>query len=120
LPNRAGTYGIDDRGDPRGAAAIVDIPMVGLEAIGRDPGYLRELSVGDVRQDLRLRHGHAIDPLRAGAIELAIDGLRLAMCSMEIGAFQAGPGWRHSSARSALGLEQIGQRGMFEARVLRG
>ena len=93
--------------------------VIGIRASGNDPAHLRELAVGDVREDLRLRDDHVAGPIRPGAGERAVDGLLLADVLNGIGRRPDGTGGRGVVAPGhALGIEQVRQRGMFEARIL--
>ena len=112
-PNR-----VDNGGYPRGSSARADAGMIGRVAIGHYPAYLRELPIGYVLQDLRRRDNHVLDPIRSGASELAVNGLRLADVLNCVG---RGPNKTNRVnvvvPGHTLRIEEVGQCGMLKAGI---
>ena len=106
-------------GHPGGSAAVVAYGVIGFGAVGNDPAHLRELAIGDVRQDLRLRDDHVVGPYRARAGEHAVDGLLLADVLDGVGPGPDGTGGGGVVAPGqSPGIEQVSQCGMLETGIL--
>src|SRR5580704_17945495 len=94
--------------------------MIGVEAIGNDPGHLCKYAVGDVREDSRLRDDNIAVPVGAGAGASAVNGLLLTDVLDGNRSSPDGTGGRRVVAPShPVGLKEITQCGMFEAWILR-
>jgi hypothetical protein len=114
VPNR-----VDNRRYPGWPTAVVGQGVIGTGSVRNDPGDLRELPIGDIHQGLCLRDDDVSSPIRASAGERAIDGLLLADVLYGIGRRPDGTGGRSIVApRDALTVEQVGEGGMFETRIL--
>ena len=119
-PIRAIANRVDNRCYPGRSAAVVAFGVIGMGTIGDDPAHLLELAVGDVLQNLPFRDDHIVGPIRAGAGERAVDGLRQADVVNGVG---RGPDGASRGSIVApgytLSIQQIGEGCVFETGVLR-